>query len=179
MKNIEVELRSFITEEKSKELLDFFGKNWEFLNKDYQETFYFDWAEDLRIQKNENYSKIWMKKWKMHDEAREEIEIKVQKDDFGKLENLFLWLWYNVEIKWFRTRNTYKWEWIDVSIDYTKWYWYIIELEILSDLEEKEKNLEYLKSKFLELEIDISPKEDFTKKYEFYKNNWYELTRNG
>ena len=62
MKNIEVELRSFVTTEKYGELLDFFGKNAEFKGKDYQETYYFDCAEDLRIQKNDSYAKIWMKK---------------------------------------------------------------------------------------------------------------------
>ena len=177
MKNIEVEIRSFISEEKYKELIDFFKKNWEFLWKDYQETFYFNGEKDLRIQKNENYSKIWMKEWNIHDEARKEIEIKVPKDDFEKLENLFLWLGYDIEIKWYRLRNDFKWEWIRISLDHTKWYWYIIELEIMSSIEEKDKNSDYLKKKFVELWINITSKDEFTQKYKYYKENWHELTK--
>ncbi|MDD2388098.1 MAG: hypothetical protein PHP52_15095 [Bacteroidales bacterium] len=40
-----------------------------------------------------------MKKGKIHDDSREEIEIKFDKNDFEKLETLFLSLGYNIEIK--------------------------------------------------------------------------------
>ena len=53
--NIETEIRSFITKEKFEELLDFFKKNASLVKEDYQETFYFDCDEDLRIQRN-NFS---------------------------------------------------------------------------------------------------------------------------
>ena len=50
--NIEVELRSFISEEKYNELIDFFRTNAKFVKEDFQETHYFDVEQDLRIQKN-------------------------------------------------------------------------------------------------------------------------------
>jgi len=56
---------------------------------DEQETHYFDCAEDIRIQKNKYFSKIWMKKGKLHDDAREEIEVQCKKDDFEKLQKIF------------------------------------------------------------------------------------------
>lgn len=62
--NTEVEIRSFITKEKYKELIEFFNKEAEFVNEDYQENYYFDTKEDLRIQKNNFFSKLWMKKGK-------------------------------------------------------------------------------------------------------------------
>ena len=129
MNNIEVEIRSFISKEKYNELIEFFNKNAEFINEDYQETYYFDTKEDLRIQKNNYFSKIWMKKGKMHDEQREEIEIKFAKDDFEKLEKVFTSAGMNVNIKWYRTRHNFKWDDIIVSIDYTRGYGYIIELD--------------------------------------------------
>ena len=89
MNNIEVEIRSFISSEKYEELIEFFKENAEFINDDYQETYYFDAEQDLRIQRNNNYSKIWLKKGKLHDEQREEIEIKFNKEDFEMLERLF------------------------------------------------------------------------------------------
>ena len=82
---IEVEVRSFITKEKYDELLEFFKRNAEFINEDYQETYYFDSDADLRIQRNKFFSKIWLKKGRIHDDFREEVEIKFKKNDFEKL----------------------------------------------------------------------------------------------
>jgi uncharacterized protein YjbK len=60
--SIEVEIRSFITEIQYNEFLNFFVREGKTLGKDYQETYYFDCPEDLRIQKNDSGAKIWMKK---------------------------------------------------------------------------------------------------------------------
>lgn len=129
MKNIEVEVRSFVTEEKFGELMKFFQENAELVKKDCQETTYFDCDQDLRIQRNDYFSKIWLKKGEMHDDCREEFEIKFDKEDFPHLENLFSALGYNVKVKWFRDRHSFLWQGIDVSLDYTKGYGHIIELE--------------------------------------------------
>ena len=171
MKNIEVEVRSFIDESKYHELIDFFEQHAKFLKEDMQTTHYFTWDQDLRIQKNNFFSKIWMKKWQIHDDHREELEIKFDKDDFEKLQQLFLNLWYEIEITWLRKRLEFDRNGIDVSLDYTKGYGYIIELEILSTDLEKDDALESLRKKFAELEIPITPKEEFKKKFEWYKQN--------
>ena len=176
MNNIEVEIRSFISKEKYNELIEFFKKNAEFINEDYQETYYFDTKEDLRIQKNNYFSKIWMKKGKMHDEQREEIEIKFEKEDFEKLEKMFKSIGINVNIKWFRTRHNYKWDDIVVSIDYTRGYGYIIELEKMSTEEDKTKVLEELKKHFEMLKIPLTSKEEFDNQFKNYKENWKTLT---
>jgi predicted adenylyl cyclase CyaB len=172
---IEVEIRSFISKEKYSELLKYFKENSKFINEDYQETFYFDSKQDLRIQRNNFFSKIWLKKGNLHDEKREEIEIKFPKEDFEKLEKLFLSLGYNIEIKWFRTRNTFKYEEISVMLDYTKGYGYIIELEKLSSKENQEQALSLLKEKLNKLNIKLTPKEEFDKKFNYYKENWKNL----
>jgi predicted adenylyl cyclase CyaB len=177
MQNIEVEIRSFLTEEQYKHFLEYFKQNSEFINEDYQETYYFDGEQDLRIQKNNFYAKIWLKSGKIHDEQREETEIKFDKNDFFKAEQLFLNLGYKTQIKWFRTRNVFKWQDIVVTIDYSKGYGYIIELEKMSDEENKNKDLEYLKNKMAELQIVQTPKEEFDAKYNFYKKHWEELTK--
>jgi len=129
----EVELRAFITPEKYEELKIFFDANAEFVKEDEQETHYFDCAEDLRIQKNNYYCKVWMKKGELHDDSREETEIIFSKDEFLKLESLFKALNYNVSIKWFRNRKEYKWIGASVMLDCTKGYGCIIELEILTE----------------------------------------------
>jgi len=173
--NIEVELRSFISEEKYFELLEFFGKNGELINEDNQTTYYFDCPQDLRIQKNDFFSKIWLKKGELHDDHREEIELKFDKDYFDILEELFSSLGYGVDIKWFRKRHTFDWSGISVMVDYTKGYGYILELEKMSDEAGKESALALLRNKMKDLGIEITPKEKFEEMYKYYKDNWREL----
>ncbi|MCX6824075.1 MAG: hypothetical protein NT085_03020 [candidate division SR1 bacterium] len=116
-----------------------------------------------------------MKKGALHDDHREEIEIKFDKEDFDKLQQLFLNLGYDVQITWIRKRLQFDRDGVEVSLDYTKGYGYIIELEILSTDLEKDENLEILRNKFAELEIPITPKDEFKAKFEWYKTNWKTL----
>lgn len=176
--NIEVEIKSLISKEKYEELLEFFLKNSELIKEDYQETFYFDLDSNLRIQRGNNSAKLWHKSGKVHDEFMEEIEIEVKRNDFENLEKFLNKLGHSVKIKWFRKRKQFNWLGIIVSLDHTKNYAYIIELEIMSSEENKEKNLELLKEKFKELKIEITSKEKFKNEYENYAKNWRELTKN-
>ncbi len=176
MPQIEVEVRSFLTEEKYFELIKLLKKEGEFLGEDYQETYYFNTKEDLRIQKNNFFSKIWMKKGKMHDEGREEIEIRFAREDFEKLEKLFLALGFSVSVKWLRKRHSFRWQGIDVAVDCTKGYGYIVELEKICAESEKEKTLETLKEKMKALGVQPTPKEEFEKKFRYYAENWEKLT---
>ncbi len=175
MNNIEVEIRSFISKEQYENLLKFFEQNAKLLKEDYQETFYFDCEQDLRIQRNSFFSKIWMKKGKIHDAHREELEIKFDRNEFENLERLFLALGLNVQIKWFRKRFEFQWDGITVCLDFTKGYGYIIELEKMSSDNEKEKEYEGLREKLKSLAIEITPKEEFDKKFLYYKENWKTL----
>lgn len=179
MNNIEVEVRSFIPKERYEELLEFFRSNAEFVKEDFQETHYFDCEQDLRIQKNNRGSKIWLKKGRIHDDAREEVEIFTEGGKFDELGKLFDSLGYGVEIKWLRKRNQFNWNGIKVCLDYTRGYGYIIELEKICSEDEKESALEELKKKLDELNISLTPREEFEKAYENYKNNWRSLIENG
>ncbi len=175
---VEIEIRSFIGKEKYEELLAFFHQNATFVSEDYQETYYFDSKEDIRIQRNNFYSKIWMKKGKIHDDCREELEIRFPREDFEKLEKLFVSLGFGVQIKWFRKRHTFQWEGVEVMLDYTKGYGYIIELEKKSGEIGKEEVLQGLKEKLKRLNLPLTPKEEFDKKYLYYKKHWRELINN-
>lgn len=173
--NIEVEVRSFISEEQYRQLIMFMQQNAEFVKEDNQITYYFSGEYDLRIQKNDFFSKIWFKKGKIHDPHREEIEIKFEKEKFKELEKLFLSLGYIVDIKWFRKRNLFNWNNISVAIDFTKGYGHIIELEKMSNEKDKQEVYEQLKQKLLELGVKLTPKEEFENKFNYYKKNWRTL----
>ena len=175
MTNIEVEIRSFLTKEQYTKLKKFFNKNAELIKEDSQETIYFNSKEDLRIQQNNTYSKIWLKKGKLHDDSREEIEIHTERNNFKSLLSLFQTLGYKIDIKWIRDRRQYQWEDITICLDYTKGYGYILELEILTSEDRKKDTLKKLRSKLKELKIEETPKEEFKKAYNEYKENWKEL----
>ena len=64
-------------------------------------------------------------------------------------------------------------------LDYTKGYGYIIELERISSEKEKEKIFEMLKKKLIKLNVNLTPKEEFDRKYKYYKKNWKKLVENG
>ncbi len=173
--NTEVEVRSFITKEDFERFFVFFKENAKFLKEDYQETFYFNTKEDLRIQKNNFFSKIWMKKGKIHDKHREEIEIKFDRNDFDKIERLFLSLGLEIEIKWFRNRHEFLWNDITVCLDFTKGYGYIIELEKITNEKEKEKEYKKLLEKLNSLDIKITSQEEFNERFLDYKENWEKI----
>jgi predicted adenylyl cyclase CyaB len=172
---VEVELRSFITKEKHDELIGFFKKNGEFINEDYQESYYFDDKGDVRIQKNKFFSKVWIKKGNLHDEQREEMEVKFSRDDFEKLEKTMEILGLTVKIKWLRKRHSFNWQGVGAMVDYTKGYGYILELEKMSDVQNKDKDLQTLREKFRSLGIEPTPRKEFDKKYAKYKENWRTL----
>lgn len=173
--NIEVEIQTFITKEKYEELLKFFNENSKFLKEDSQETFYFDENSNLRIQKNNNCAKFWHKSGNVHDEFMEEIEINTKRDDFENMERFLNKIGHNVKIKWIRKRNEFDWNGIKVCIDYTKGYGYILELEKMSNEENKEIVLIELRKKFNELNIPLTSKQEFIERYNYYKENWRRL----
>jgi len=171
---IEVEARSFISHEQYENLINFMKDNAEFLGEENQVTYYFSGNSDLRIQKNDKFSKVWLKKGSLHDDHREEIEVRFDIKDFEKLEKIFKELGYVVEIKWFRLRNKFSWEGIKVTVDHTRGYGYIIELEKI--VENDEENVyRQLEEKIKSLGIEMTPKEVFNEKFKDYKNNWKRL----
>lgn len=174
-KSLEVEARSFISEDEYNRLLGFLKKKATFLGKENQITYYFSGSQDLRIQKTENHAKLWLKGGNIHEKYREDIVIKFNRNDFDKLEDLLLRMGFKVEIKWFRTRNDFFWDKIKVSMDYTKGYGYIIELERFAFEKDKKEVYDVLLKKMKELEVKVTPKSVFDKKFNYYKNNWKKL----
>ena len=118
---------------------------------------------------------MWLKKGKLHDAYREEIEIHVERKDFEVLEQLFLALGFEVTTKWFRERKEFLWEGITVCLDDTKGYGYIIELEKMCTSEEQEREYNILLEKLQMLGIVLTPKEDFDRRFKEYKENWQKL----
>jgi predicted adenylyl cyclase CyaB len=98
-------------------------------------------------------------------------------EDFDNLKNLFKELGYGIDIKWLRDRKEFKWKDINVCLDYSKGYGYIIELEVMGKEDEKESVLKMLREKFKDLGIEETGKEEFNKAFEKYKKNWKKLLK--
>lgn len=177
MSSIECEIRSFVIDRKFKELLEFFEREAESMGDDSQVTYYFDCEQDLRIQMSDKESKLWLKMGTMHDDAREEIEIKCARGDFATLERLVTSLGYNVEIKWFRRRRRFRWRGAKITLDETEGYGRIIELERLATEESQDQMLKELRELLAELGVEPTPREEFDKRFAHYKENWRELVR--
>lgn len=147
----------------------------EFKGEDMQETRYFEGPHDLRIQKSGSCAKVWLKKGKMHDECREEVEVRMEPERFGDLERLFDALGYATGIVWLRHRMRFDWGDVDVSLDHTKGYGYVIELEKMSDEAGREETVRYLKDKLAELGLKPTPKPVLHERFTYYRERWQTL----
>jgi hypothetical protein len=60
-------------------------------------------------------------------------------------------------------------------LDFTKGYGYIIELEKMSDTKNKNKVYQKLLKQLNQLKIKLTPKEEFERKFKYYKKHWPSL----
>lgn len=176
MKNIEIEVRSFIDRQEYQRLFEKLRKKSKFLGSANEETIYFKVKKgDLRLRRSEKGTFLIFKEGKIHDDSREEIEILLNKNSFRKIEELFKRLGFKEEIRWFRKRTIYKMGDLKVFLDDTKGYGLIVELEKIGTIENKEKIHKLLEEKMKSLGIAVTPKRIFEKKFKYYKNNWRKI----
>ena len=175
--NIEIEIRSFLNAEKFDELVKWFDQETAPAVPERQETWYFEADKDLRIQRTDNGAKIWMKGGQMHDEARQEIEVPIGRENFADAADIFSSLGYPVKVKWFRERRRYLWDGIKVCLDHTLGYGDIIELELLGTVDSQASDLARLTERMERLGVRLTPKEEFDRKFEDYLQNWETLTK--
>ena len=172
---IEVEIRSFVSKEKFAQLYSLMQAEGEHMATDEQETHYFDVPQDIRIQQNNFSAKMIIKKGAVHDEAREEIEVKMPREQFSELQTFFAALHYQVRVKWFRTRHTFRWQGLTVMLDYTKGYGYIIELEKPGEPGDQAAVLAMLKEKLASLDVNQTERAVFEERFQHYQAHWPEL----
>jgi adenylate cyclase class IV len=173
---IEVELRTFITKTQYDKLLKKYKNN---ITTEKQITNYYNCKQDFRLMETKEYSQLWIKGGNMHDEFRKERIIKFDNTYKQPLKDMLVMLEYDVEIKWYRIRNKMRLlNDIDVCIDFTEGYGYILEVEkIVSNQELVDDAKKKLEQFLLDNKISLCEKIKFTEKYEYYKNNWREATK--
>jgi predicted adenylyl cyclase CyaB len=173
---IEVEQRSFISAEKYQKLISQFETLYSSIEDTRQVTHYFDCPIDTRLQISTEGGRLWQKLGKMHDDAREEIEVTVEREEAVSLYTLFQNMGLSFKISWYRHRRAFQKNELTITVDHTVGYGYILEAEILCDDHEKDAAKTKLTEWFQEQGIEISPKQDFEKAFASYTQNWKELT---
>lgn len=176
---IEVELRSFVNEAKYNELVSFFEKNAKSKGVQKQITSYFNSDKDLRLMvTDDDYCQLWLKKGKIHQDAREEMIVKLDKKYKDTLFKMFEEISLPVKIKWYRIRKSFEWNDINIELDYTYGYGHIIELEsVINDESQVAAAKEHLTNILNELNIPLSEKELFNEKFKDYEKNWSTYTK--
>jgi len=178
MKNIEIEARSFISKNEYKKLEKILKKEAKFIDSIKEETVYFEAKnKDLRLRRDEKEAYLILKEGKIHDDSREEIKVRIKREDFSEIERLLKKLGYIDKIRWFRKRIIFKLGEMKVLLDDTKGYGLILELEKIGTFRKKEKIHKYLEQKIKSLGIKITPREVFEKKFRYYKNNWRKILK--
>jgi adenylate cyclase class IV len=173
---IEVEKRSFITKNIYDKILTKYQKK---IITTKQITYYFNGEKDFRIMFMKDKVRLWLKEGHMHDDYRQEYEVLVDKQYGNTLLDMLHALGYSEKIKWYRIRNEFIYEDINITLDYTEGYGYIIEGEILIDDEQRiDKATSKIEKMFNDFDINVSNKQQFTDKYNDYVNNWLEYTKN-
>lgn len=177
MRNIEVETRSFLSGYEYAHLIKFMESDAEHVKDDEQSTFYLSGKNDVRLQKNSSGAKIILKGGKIHDDYREEIEVKFKKEDFDNMVALVCAAGHEIEIKWFRMRKEFLWRGTKVCIDRTKGYGNIIEIEILCGEDEVSDARKKVGELMKELDVAQTPRYVFEERFNHYKKNWKRLIR--
>ncbi|OIO52347.1 hypothetical protein COY93_04610 [Candidatus Uhrbacteria bacterium CG_4_10_14_0_8_um_filter_58_22] len=175
MSVFECEVRSFVDGRKFDELLERFGREGEPLGEDFQETHYLSGAHDLRIQRSDREAKLWLKSGELHDSVREEFEVRCRWEDFPGLSEMMAALGHTVEVKWFRERRRFRWHGVKATLDITRGYGRIVELEELVGPDGREAAVRRLYVLLTELGVQPTSREEFDRRYAEYRERWREL----
>lgn len=177
-KNIEVEVRSFVDDEQFECVKKMLDKDFEFVKELKEVTVYFSGEKDLRMRKNETQAFVILKEGKIHDDFRKEFEIKIDRNDFDNMVELFQGLGYEIEIEWQRNRLEYRSADMKILLDDTKGYGRILELEkMVEEGNESEAHDELLEEMETLGVQKITSKDEFNDKFEYYKKNWKQLIK--
>jgi predicted adenylyl cyclase CyaB len=173
---IEVELRTFVSAEQFEELRRFLSSQGRQLEHVRQITHYLDHPVDTRIQLSTEDGRLWQKLGKMHDKARQELEVTMPKQNAETILGIFRNLGFAVKVTWYRERRAYRINEITVSLDDTIGYGRILEAEILCADEEADSSYIRLKSFFRTLGLTPSDGKEFDQAFAVYLETWNEKT---
>lgn len=178
MQNIEVEARSFVTDEQYDAIKRTLDRDFAFVKELKEVTVYFSGEKDLRMRRSETGASVILKEGKLHDDYRKEFEIGIEREDFDDMVELFRSLGYEIEIEWHRCRLEYELGGVKVLLDDTRGYGKILELEKLAEEGREREAHQELETEMEKFGLGaLTNKEEFNRRFEYYKQNWQTLIR--
>lgn len=111
----------------------------------------------------------------MHDKNRKEIEIPFDKKYAPSAEAFLLALGFPAVIRWFRKREKWLWRGVTVTLNDTKGYGRLLELEKMSLKKEQEKNYKELLARLHMLKIQPMKREAMDARFRYYQRHWKRL----
>lgn len=171
----EFEKRAFVSEAKYEELLRRFALKGLKLESKRQITYYLSLPADTRVQiSSDGSGKVWQKLGTIHDDAREEIELKITRDEAADVLRIFKNAGVEVKVAWCRERTKFIDGEVSVFLDNTVGYGYVVEVEMKGEIDVKEECLARLNEYLSDLDIAVTPREVFDKAYADYLASWKE-----
>lgn len=173
----EFEKRAFVSEPKFEELLRRFALRGMPLQRTRQITYYLDLPADTRVQLcSDGSGRVWQKLGKLHDDAREEIEVKISREEASEILRIFRNAGIGVRVAWFRERSKFVEGEVSVCLDNTVGYGYVVEAEMKGEIDVKEECLARLNEYLSDWDVAITPREEFEKAYLYYLETWKQKT---
>lgn len=177
MRKVEVEIRSFISGAEYARLMGLLKRSGRLVSRENQVTHYLNDEGSVRIQKNDSFAKLWVKRGRLHGAVHEETEIRFDRRDFTRLEAALSAMGSPPRIKWFRLRHTFRWRGVNAMLDSSRGYGDIIELEKICSPKEKDAAVRLLNRRLSELGVKRTAEKEFDRRYAYYRRNWRRLTR--
>lgn len=171
----EIEYKFVLTQKSKKQLEQFLKCNkTKLISQGSQDNWYYraPGKNDLRIRRTDKEAYLILKKGWMHDSNRDEVEIRVDRKDFLRLDEILRSLGFEYDTKWYRKRKEYKYKKFNITIDFNAGYGWIAEIELMVNSGNEDKAKKAILALAKEIGIEPASKVLFDKMYHYYKKNW-------
>ncbi|PIZ57454.1 hypothetical protein COY23_01390 [bacterium (Candidatus Torokbacteria) CG_4_10_14_0_2_um_filter_35_8] len=177
MKNIEIELRSLIDENKFIELNRFLKENGKYLGEDNKDTHFFLFPDKLlKVTNNlsKQSAKITLKLNKIGKGSDfKEIEIPISQVDVDKTVEAFKYLGFTNNQYSYQFRNNYMYKDIGIAVKYTQSWGFHVEMDlVISEEDNKEETYKQISSVAKELGLTIMSDDELKKLTDKIDNGW-------
>ncbi len=171
-KTIEVEIRALLSNAEYRRVKTFLKKRARFLGSHRDQNAYFDREGRLRISVEPYSAFLKYKGGRIHAKAREEILVPIRKRDIKKAEMLFERLGFPVVVRWSRWREKFIWRGATVTLDSTKGYGRMIDVEAMATPRQTRQTYEKLRKLMAALGLQPTPASKIKVHYEHYLRTW-------
>ena len=133
-KCIEIELRGTLWQQEYRKLKRYLDKESESCQNDDKTSYFF--VTENKVLKVVEQGSSWflvLKKWDETNSVLEELQVTVQNDYISDMLDMLMHLGYTKINKVQQKRTNYSYKWAEISLKYTKDWWYHFEIESTTD----------------------------------------------